>query len=151
MNGKMISDHILRWQDFVGPRLLLLPRELSKLNQHQRETSGISEIETKKDLFGYVFWKFFPRCWVFTLSNCCLGAVIPSREDALRWIEFKRSLSESRESCFPTLFLSVKKQWQCDRISQANYLAPLMGKIVCLHEYTNTHKNAFEKNYLLYT
>lgn len=62
MNGKMTGDHILRWQDFVGPRLLLLPRELSRLKQLQRETSGISERETKKDLFGHVFQKFFPRC-----------------------------------------------------------------------------------------
>ena len=63
MNEKMIGDHILRWQDLVWPRLLLLPRELSTLNQHQKETSGSSvEIGTKKDLFGYESQKFFPSC-----------------------------------------------------------------------------------------
>lgn len=63
MNEKMIGDHILRWQDLVWPRLLLLPRELSTLNQHQKETSGSSvEIEAQKDLFGYEFQKFFPTC-----------------------------------------------------------------------------------------
>ena len=40
MNEGMIGGHILRWQDLVRPRLLVLLRQFSGLNQHQTETSG---------------------------------------------------------------------------------------------------------------